>query len=52
MQPGELLLLKCYDSASNGRIRLSSHTAFADPRVDETAPPRQSIEPRALVFGG
>jgi hypothetical protein len=52
MQPDEVLLLKCYDSARDGRVRLSPHTAFADPRVDASAPPRQSIELRALVFGG
>jgi hypothetical protein len=52
MQPDEVLLLKCYDSAQDGRVRLSPHTAFADPRIDDTAPPRQSIELRALVFGG
>jgi hypothetical protein len=52
MQPDEVLLLKCYDSALDGRTRLSPHTAFVDPRVDEDVPPRQSIELRALVFGG
>jgi hypothetical protein len=52
MQPDEVLLLKCYDSARDGRVRLSPHTAFADPRADASAPPRQSIELRALVFGG
>ena len=52
MQPDEVLLLKCYDSAQDGRTRLSPHTAFVDPRVDPAAPPRQSIELRALVFGG
>ena len=51
MQPDEVLLLKCYDSAQDGRTRLSPHTAFVDPRVDATSPPRQSIELRALVFG-
>jgi len=52
MQPDEVLLLKCYDSARDVRSRLSPHSAFIDPRVDEHAPPRQSIELRALVFGG
>lgn len=52
MQPNEVLLLKCYDSAMDGRTRLSPHTAFVDARVDPTSPPRQSIELRALVFGG
>jgi hypothetical protein len=52
MQPNEALFLKCYDSAETGVTRFSPHTAFADPRVDASAPPRQSIELRALVFGG
>lgn len=52
MQPDEVLLLKCYDSLLDGRTRLSPHSAFVDPRVDDTVPPRQSIELRALVFGG
>ena len=52
MQPDEVLLLKCYDSAEDGRTRLSPHTAFVDPRVGDDVPPRQSIELRALVFGG
>ena len=29
MQPDEALLLKCYDSASDGRARFAPHTAFA-----------------------
>ena len=52
MQPNEALFLKCYDSAETGVTRFSPHTAFADPRVDSSLPPRQSIELRALVFGG
>jgi hypothetical protein len=52
MQPDEVLLLKCYDSDESGVTRFSPHTAFADPRVYVSAPPRQSIELRALVFGG
>jgi hypothetical protein len=52
MNPDEVLLLKCYDSAVDGRTRFSPHTAFADPRVGPESPPRQSIELRALVFGG
>jgi hypothetical protein len=53
MQPDEALLLKCYDSVETGVTRFSPHTAFVDPRVDPaSAPARQSIELRALVFGG
>ena len=50
MQPDEALLLKCFDSKTDGRARFAPHTAFDDP----TAPPdvlaRESIELRTLVF--
>ena len=47
----EALLLKCYDSATDGTARFVPHTAFADPTAPADAPPRQSIELRALLFG-
>jgi hypothetical protein len=50
MQPHEALLLKCYDSETDGRARFLPHTAFEDPTVAEDAPPRESIELRTLVF--
>jgi len=50
MQPHEALLLKCYDSATDGRARFVPHTAFIDPTAPEDAPPRESIELRTLVF--
>jgi hypothetical protein len=46
----EALLLKCYDSANDGRARFAPHTAFVDPSTPEDAPPRESIELRTLVF--
>ena len=46
----EALLLKVYDSARDGVARFSPHTAFADPGAPADAPPRQSIELRALLF--
>jgi hypothetical protein len=46
----EALLLKVYDSARDGVARFSPHTAFADPAAPPDAPPRQSIELRALLF--
>ncbi|MFC7473339.1 CmcJ/NvfI family oxidoreductase [Dankookia sp. GCM10030260] len=46
----EALLLKVYDSARDGTARFSPHTAFADPGAPADAPPRQSIELRALLF--
>ncbi len=50
MQPDEALLLKCYDSAEDGRARFTAHTAFDDPTSPSDAAPRESIETRAFVF--
>jgi len=50
MRPSEALLLKCYDSATDGRARFAPHTAFIDPTAPTDAPPRESIELRTLVF--
>ena len=50
MRPEEVLLIKCHDSASDGRARLSFHTAFEDPSAPADAPPRESIELRSLLF--
>jgi hypothetical protein len=52
MEVDEVLLLKCYDSATDGRARFLPHSAFVDPTTAADAPPRESIELRALVFGG
>lgn len=51
MDADEVLLLKCYDSKTDGRARFAPHTAFADPTTPAGATPRESIELRALVFG-
>ena len=50
MQPDEALLLKCYDSATDGRARFAPHTAFEDPTAPADKLPRESIEIRTLVF--
>jgi hypothetical protein len=50
MEVNQALLLKCYDSATDGRTRFGPHTAFIDPTTPADAPPRESIELRALVF--
>ena len=50
MRPEEALLIKGYDSATDGRARLSAHGAFDDPETPPGTPPRESIEVRALVF--
>jgi hypothetical protein len=49
MQPEEVLLIRVHDSANDGRARLSFHTSFENP-LTPSAPPRESIEVRALVF--
>lgn len=50
LRPDQAILIKGYDSAADGRARLSVHAAFADPETPPGTPPRQSIEVRALVF--
>ena len=50
MRADEALLLKCYDSRNDGRARFAPHSAFTDPTTPADAPPRESIEIRALVF--
>jgi hypothetical protein len=50
LAPEELLLLKIYDSKTDGPVRLSAHTAFEDPTSRADAPARRSIELRSLVF--
>ena len=50
MREDEALLLKCYDSAEDGRARFVPHTAFTDPTAPADVLLRESIELRALVF--
>lgn len=50
MTADQALLLKCYDSATDGRARFAPHTAFVDPTTPADALPRESIELRTLVF--
>lgn len=49
-EPQEATLLKVFDSATDGRARLTAHTAFDDPTSAPDAPPRRSIEVRTLIF--
>jgi hypothetical protein len=48
--PTEATLLKIYDSATDGRARLTAHTAFDQPGTTFATPARRSIEIRAMVF--
>ncbi|KAF7985584.1 hypothetical protein HWV62_3871 [Athelia sp. TMB] len=47
--PDEVTLIKCYDSDED-KARLTPHSAFSDSTSPASAPDRQSIEVRALVF--
>jgi hypothetical protein len=42
--------LKIYDSATDAKARLTAHSAFDDPNTSPNAPPRRSIEVRAILF--
>lgn len=50
MNRDEAVLIKGYDSRTDGRARFTPHTAFTDPTSPPDAPPRESIEVRALAF--
>lgn len=50
MSSDEVLLLKTFDSAEDGRARFSVHAAFEDPNTPPERLPRESIELRALVL--
>ena len=50
MQADEAVLIRCFDSTRHGAARFSAHGAFDDPETPPDAPPRESIEVRALVF--
>ena len=50
LQTHEVLLLKIFDSKTDGTARLTAHTAFEDTTAAPDAPPRRSIEVRTLVF--
>ncbi len=50
MRRDEALVFKVYDSLKDGRARFTPHTSFDDPSTKPGAPPRQSIEARALAF--
>jgi hypothetical protein len=50
MQTDEALLLKCFDTRTDGTARFAPHTAFVDPTTPADTPPRESIEVRTLVF--
>lgn len=50
MMPDHAILLKTFDSATDGRARFVGHTAFEDPTSKPDAPMRESIEIRTICF--
>ena len=50
MAAGEAILIKTYDSETDGRARFTIHTAFDDPTTPADAPPRESMETRTFAF--
>ena len=50
MSPKQALLLKTYDSETDGRARFMCHSAFEDPTSPPNARKRQSIELRTMAF--
>ena len=50
MEPTQALMLKTYDSETDGRARFMGHSAFEDPTSKPDAPRRESIEVRTMAF--
>jgi hypothetical protein len=50
MRRDEAYVFKVFDSARDGRVRFTAHSAFKDPTSPADAPPRESIEIRTLAF--
>lgn len=50
MRRDEALVFKVFDSEKDGRARFTAHTSFDNPGSPAGAPPRQSIEARAIAF--
>lgn len=46
----ETLVFRCYESMTDGRVRYTPHASFDDPTTPQDAPPRESIEIRALAL--
>ena len=50
MCPDEVMFLKCFDSADDGRACFTGHTGFINPDCPAEYTPRESIEARTLVI--
>ena len=49
MQPDEAYLLKCFDTADDGRAIFTGHTGYRNPACPPDFKPRESIELRTVV---
>ncbi len=50
MTPEQVIILKTYESETDGRARFVGHSAFEDPNSAPDAPPRESVEIRTIAF--
>jgi glutathione S-transferase len=50
MTPEQVVVLKTFDSETDGRARFVGHSAFNDPTSPADAPTRESVEIRTMVF--
>lgn len=50
METDKVILLKTYDSETDGRARFVGHTAFEDPTSLPNAATRESVEIRTIAF--
>jgi len=50
MTPEQVILLKTFDSETDGRARFVGHTAFEDPTSPPDAKTRESVEIRTIAF--
>lgn len=45
----EVVLLKCFDTATDGRTRYTAHSGIDNPSAPAGTPPRESIEVRTMI---
>jgi len=50
MTPEKVIVLKTFDSETDGRARFVGHSAFEDPTSPPDAPFRESVEIRTIAF--
>ena len=50
MTPDKVIVLKTFDSETDGRARFVGHSAFQDPTSPDDAPFRESVEIRTIAF--